>query len=193
VARLNTANAFDMQHFLCVHGRKLIGQCQVDRPARFALRNRYRARVVGNSTHDRFLRMFVGRAVSVSITCWGGTYMLMTADFERAHSCFLIATQPLDNGQTLNEAIVFAHRGRVPLARGLWEPLNLIVRRWLTRGFVADEARHLKGIRYNPAALIESDAMMASFLRWAVQLPADEQLRQQVGSLPARVAQAACN
>jgi hypothetical protein len=96
----------------------------------------------------------------------------MTADFKRAHSCFLIATRPLEDGKTLCEGIVFTRRTHNPLKRWPWQPLNLMIRRALTHGFVADESRSLLGIRYNPATLIGNDATMADFFTWLVQLPA---------------------
>jgi len=188
---MTTANAFDMQHFSCVHGRDLIDQCQVDCPEPFARRNRYRAAIVGHSRCDGLLRSFAGHTVDVSITCWGGTFLLMTADFKRAHSCFLIATRPLDDGTTLCEGIVFTRRSDNPLVRWLWQPLSLFVRRWLTYAFVADESRNLRGIRYHPAGLTTDDVTMADFFGWLVQLPAHQQgVRQEEVSLPERLAEA---
>jgi nitrite reductase/ring-hydroxylating ferredoxin subunit len=169
---MTTANAFDMQHFLCVHGRDLIDRCHVDCPHPFARRNRYRAAIVGRSRTDGFLRSVVGPTVDVSITCWGGTFLVMTADFKRAHSSFLIATRPLEDGKTLCEGIVFARRSHNFLKRWPWQPLNLMIRRALTHEFVADESRSLLGIRYNPATLIRNDDTMADFFTWLVQLPA---------------------
>jgi aminopyrrolnitrin oxygenase len=188
---MTTANAFDMQHFSCVHGRDLIDRCQVDSPTPFARRNRYRAAIVGRSRSDGFLRSFVGPTVDVSITCWGGTYMLMTADFERAQSRFLIATRPLEGEKTLCEGIVFMRRADNPLMRWLWQPLSLMVRRLLTHGFVADESRNLLGIRYNPATLTRDDVTMADFFSWLAQLPAHKQIvLQQELTLPAPMARA---
>lgn len=60
---MNAANGFDMQHFLCVHGRELVAPCQVDCPDLFARRNRYRADIVGDGKVDRFLRRCVGSTV----------------------------------------------------------------------------------------------------------------------------------
>lgn len=97
--------------------------------------------------------------------------MLMSADFDRAHSCFLIATQPLDDGRTQCEGIVFVRRSRSVLLRVLWQPLSLMVRRWLTYGFVADEARNLREVRYNPASLGHNDKEMVEFFRWVASLP----------------------
>ncbi len=171
---MNAANGYDMQHFLCVHGRELSAPCEIDRPHPFALRNRYRAGVVGESWSDRILRRLVGDTVEVSITSWGGPHMLMTADFPRAQSRFLIATQPLDDGRTLCEGIVFLRRSRNLLARWLWEPFSLRVRRWLTHQFVAEEVRSLRSIRYNPRGLGRKDREMIQFFQWLASLPRGE-------------------
>lgn len=168
---MNAANGFDMQHFLCVHGRKLLAPCEIDLPHPFARRNRYRASIVGRSWSDRLLRASVGSTVEVSITSWGGPFMMMTADFQRAHSRFLIATQPLDDGRTLCEGIVFIRRSRLALLRWTLQPLSLLVRRSLTYEFVADEARSLRSVRYNPAGLGRKDQVMIDFFKWLVSLP----------------------
>jgi len=167
---MNAANGYDMQHFFCVHGRKLAAPCEVDGPAPFALRNRYRASVVGDSWSDRILRRLAGDTVEVSITSWGGPYMMMTADFPRAQSRFLIATQPLDDGRTLCEGIVFLRRSSGFLPR-LWQPLSLWARRRLTYAFVADEVRSLRGIHYNPQGLGRKDQEMIRFFQWIAALP----------------------
>ena len=76
----------------------------------FARRNRYRAEVLGRTRIDRWLKTVAGSTVNATITTWGGTFVVITADFDRAKSRFLIATQPLENGHTLCEGIVFAKR-----------------------------------------------------------------------------------
>src|SRR5436305_11543529 len=167
---MNAANGYDMQHFFCVHGRQLSAPSRIDGPHPFALRNRYQASIVGSSWTDRLLRLLVGRTVKVSITSWGGPYMLMAADFPRAQSRFLIATQPLDDGRTLCEGIVFLRRSRSVLTRRLWQPFSLRVRRRLTHEFVADEVRSLRNVRYNPTGLGRKDQAMIGFFQWIASL-----------------------
>jgi hypothetical protein len=65
------------------------------------------------------------------------------------------------------EGIVFVRRSRNALLRGL----SLRARRWLTYGFVKDEARSLRGVRYNPAGLVPDDHDMIDFFRWVAALP----------------------
>jgi nitrite reductase/ring-hydroxylating ferredoxin subunit len=159
---MNAAHAFDTRHFAAVHDRKLTGPPQIDCPAPFARRNSYHAEVIGQTVFDRLLRVFAGRTVHITLTIWGGTFAVITSDFPRVHSAFLMPMLPLENGQTLCEGIVLARRGRT---------LSLPIRRLFTHGYLADEARRLRSTRYNPASLMEQDQDMIDFFNWVVSLP----------------------
>jgi len=174
---VNAAHGFDTQHFDAVHDRKLVAPPKIDCPTPFARRNSYRAEVLARTFLDKLLRMFAGPMVDISITNWGGTFVLITGDFDRAHSRFLIATQPLEGGKTLCEGIVFAPRMHNPIARSLLEPITLALRRWFTHGYLQDEANRLLGTRYNPAAFISNDQDMIDYYNWVAALP------QEVGTV----------
>ena len=164
---MNAAHAFDTQHFAAVHDRKLTGPPQIDCPAPFARRNSYHAEVVGQTIFDRLLRVFAGRTVHITLTICGGTFAVITGDFPRVPSAFLMSMLPLDDGQTLCEGIVMTRRNRMPLS----DNLSLWVRRLFTHGYLADEARRLRGTRYNPATLTSLDRDMTDFFRWVASLP----------------------
>ncbi len=168
---VNAAHGYDTQHFDAVHDRKLLAPPQIDCPNPFARRNRYRAEVLGRTKLDKLLKIFAGRTVEITITNWGGTFVVITGDFDRAHSRFIIATQPLDGGKTLCEGIVFAPRANNPLARALLEPMALAVRRFFTYGYLKDEASRLLGTRYDPGTMIPHDRDMIDFFNWVVALP----------------------
>jgi nitrite reductase/ring-hydroxylating ferredoxin subunit len=161
------ANGFDVEHFRAVHDRTLIGPPEVDCPAPFARRMRWAAEVTGSSIFDGLLRRFAGGPVHVSITSWGGPYILVTGFFRRARSYILIATQPLEDERTLIETIVLGPR-RTP---ALLQPLSLWVRRIFTRGFLRDDIDRLGGIRYNPHTLLENDRLLIEYFAWAAALP----------------------
>ena len=72
-------------------------------------------------------------------------------------------TRPLENGHTLCEGIVFAPRPA--------NPLVLSVRRFFTHGYLADEARRIRGTRYDAARFVEADADMIDYFQWLVALP----------------------
>jgi len=164
---MNAAHAFDLQHFASVHDRELIAPPQVDLPAAYARRNRYRAKVIGRSVLDRLLRILAGSKVEITLSICGGTFALITGDFGRAHSRFIVATLPLEDGRTLCEGIVFARASRVPLL----DRLGLTLRRAFTHGYLAAETQRLRGTRYNPGSLGQSDADMIEFFQWVVSLP----------------------
>jgi nitrite reductase/ring-hydroxylating ferredoxin subunit len=165
------ANSFDAQHWRGVHHRQLHGEPRIDCPHPCARRTRFRALVTGNSIYDRLLRQFAGDVVDVSITNWGGTYMLVTGTFRRAKSYMLVMTQPRTEVRLQVDVLVFARRSKWLLGQLLAEPVSLWLRRLFTRGFMAGEFHELAGIRYNPDSLIDSDRDMIEYFRWAAALP----------------------
>jgi nitrite reductase/ring-hydroxylating ferredoxin subunit len=166
---MNSAHAFDTQHFAAVHDRRLLAPPSMDCPAPYARRNSYHAEVIGQTIFDRILRVAAGRTVNITLTIWGGNMAVITAGFKRVSSGFLMAMQPLENGQTLCQGIIYARRAR-SLLSGL-APLNLAIRRLFTFGYLADEARRLRGTQYNPASLGPNDKDMIEFFQWAASLP----------------------
>ena len=165
---MNSAHAFDTQHFAAVHDRKLLAPPSIDCPAPYARRNSYRADVIGQSIFDRILRVVAGRAVNITLTIWGGNMAVITAAFDRVCSGFLMDMQPLENGQTLCQGIIYARR--TPNLLSGFAPLNLSIRRLFTFGYLADEARRLRGTRYNPASLGPNDKDMIEYFQWAASL-----------------------
>jgi nitrite reductase/ring-hydroxylating ferredoxin subunit len=170
---LFASHAFDTQHFLATHDRRLLGPPAIDCPAPFARRNRYSAIVEGTSVYDRLLRALVSREVDISITTWGGTLFFLTGNFGRALSRFLIAAQPIDGERTLADGVVFKRRGRTALTRALLDPLSLWVRSLFTRGYLIDEASRLGTPHYSPATMVETDQDMIEFFQWMAKLSQD--------------------
>jgi nitrite reductase/ring-hydroxylating ferredoxin subunit len=166
---MNSAHAFDTQHFAAVHDRRLLAPPSIDCPAPYARRNSYHAEVIGKSTFDRILRVVAGRTVNITLTIWGGNMAVITAGFARVRSGFLMDMQPLENGQTLCQGIIYARRANNLL--GAFAPLNLAIRRLFTFGYLADEACRLRGTRYNPASLGPNDQDMIEYFQWAASLP----------------------
>ena len=165
-----TAHAFDLQHFESVHARRLTGPLVVDSPCEFARRSRYSAEVRGQAWYDRLLRTFAGKSVDISITVFGGTLVLITGDFARAKSRFLIATQPLGRSRTRCDIVVFGRAPSGTLQR-LALPLDLWVRRLFTRAYLVHETNGLGSPSYSPKSLVEADRELIDFFRWAATLP----------------------
>src|SRR5262245_15608905 len=109
------AHGYDERHFETVHSRRLLAPLTVDRPATYARRSRYMAEIVGNQYYDRFLRSRMSHTVSISITTWGGTLVMISGDFGSVKSLFMIALEPLNDQQTLCSVVVFKQRSLTPV------------------------------------------------------------------------------
>ena len=165
------AHGYDTQHFETVHSRKLHAPLSVDCPGPYARRSRYTADVLGDAYYDRLLRQFAGPTVDISITTWGGTMVLITGRFKRAMSQFIIAIQPIENGQSLCHVIPFARISSNRFSRILLQPIDLWIRRLFTGAYLIAEVNSLGNPRYNPTNLIEADEEMIEYFQWAAALP----------------------
>jgi nitrite reductase/ring-hydroxylating ferredoxin subunit len=165
---LVNANSFDVQHFRAGHGRELRGEPVIDCPHPFARRIRVTFEVVGNSIFDRLLRRFVGLRAEVSMTNWGGSIVVVNAQFQRARSTLITFIEPQSIDHCMQNVLVYACRSSLGM---FVDPLRLRVRRLFTKAFMAEEFDTLAGIRYNPAGLLECDQPMIDYYQWLVQLP----------------------
>lgn len=165
------AHGYDSQHFETVHSRRLHAPIVVDCPAPFARRSTYTADVLGNAYYDRLLRRFAGKAVTISITTWGGTVVVITGKFARATSQFMICLKPIEDDKTECTVIPLARRMQNPVARWLFQPLSLWVRRLFTGGYLIAETEALGSPSYNPRSLIEVDREMIEYFHWVAELP----------------------
>ena len=165
------AHGYDLQHFDTVHGRRLVTPLAVDCPAPFARRSRFRAEITTTNVYDRLLRFFLNHQVAISITTWGGTVVLVSADFGKVRSRFLISLLPLAENRTVCSVVVFAPNSKSRLSRWLCQPVNLALRRIFTRAYLVDEAVKLGQPRYLPHHLVESDRQLIDYFRWVAGLP----------------------
>src|SRR5260370_34206419 len=75
----------------------------------------------------------------------------------------------MKRAKTLGRKIFSPRRTRNPLRA--FTPRNLSIRRLFTFGYLADEARRLRGTRYNPASLGPNDKDMIEYFQWVASLP----------------------
>jgi phenylpropionate dioxygenase-like ring-hydroxylating dioxygenase large terminal subunit len=167
-------NGFDGQHFQAVHDRRLLSEPTVDCPTPFSRRMRFDAEVCGTTVFDRLLRRFAGKQVCISITSWGGPYVLVEGRFHRAHSRLLVASHPLDAHNTMSHVMAFAARGRRRWLRKVVDPINLRIRRRFTKAFLQYDIDKLQGVRYRPEGLTEQDRELARYFHWLTTLPRSE-------------------
>lgn len=164
------ANGFDAQHFRVAHDRTLVGAPVVDAPAPFARRISADYDVTGTSPRDRLTRRFCGPRVRMSVTVWGGTVVLVTAQFRRTTSYGMVFVRPVDPGRSHLTGIVWVPRRRSAPARALLDPLDAAVRRRFIRAFMNDDSVRAHGVGYHPATLIDADSELREYFAWLAGL-----------------------
>jgi phenylpropionate dioxygenase-like ring-hydroxylating dioxygenase large terminal subunit len=164
------ANAFDLQHFRVAHDRTLVDAPVIEEPSPFARRITANYDVSGTSVRDRMTRRFSGPRVRMSVTVWGGTVILVTAEFRRTTSYGMVFVRPLAAARTHLRTIVWVPRRRGPLRRALVDPLDALVRRNFIRAFMLDDAVRSDGVGYNPHTLIDADRELRDYFEWLTRL-----------------------
>jgi nitrite reductase/ring-hydroxylating ferredoxin subunit len=149
-----TGHAFDLQHFLYVHDRRLLEPPLIDTPAPHVRRNRYRAEIVARNWRDRVLTIAGGKTVSASLVIYGGTFALITATFQRFTSRFMMIMRPVSRRETVCEGIAFAPSG---------SRLALEVRRFFTQAYLIEENRSLGRTVPIPERFVESDGPLKEY------------------------------
>ena len=176
------ANAVDLQHFRCTHDRRLAAEPVVDYPDPFAFRTTVKMSVAGRSITDRLTRWFAGDEVTMEMTDWSGTLMLVQATFRRTRSFGLLASLPLDANRTRAYVTIFVRRSRSRLRQTLYDPANVRIRRFFIKKFLSADINRLAGTRYNSRTLIEIDGLMAKYFEWLAALPNVSKGAQAAGS-----------
>jgi nitrite reductase/ring-hydroxylating ferredoxin subunit len=152
-----TGHAFDLQHFLFVHDRRLLEPPVIDTPAPHVRRTRYRAEIVPRGWRDKVLSLAGGRTVSASLVICGGNFALITAAFEKFTSRFLMIMRPVSRQETICQGIVFGNR-RSLVARE--------VRRYFTQAYLVEENRLLGTTVPVADRFIESDSPLKDYFQF---------------------------
>lgn len=156
------ANGFDLQHFAVAHDRTAVGTPTVDGPSPFARRITGTFAVTGASWRDRLTRRVAGPTVTMDVTSWGGTMVLVAATFRRTTSYGMVNVAPLDGRRSRVRVVVWVPRRRV----GLLGRADARVRRSFVRAFLLPDVTAAAGTRWSPGTLIDADRTFASYLAW---------------------------
>lgn len=169
-----SANGFDVQHFRAAHDRTLIDEPVVSTPSPFAYRIRASFEVTGNSIRDHLIRQFAGPTVTMTVTSWCGTVVLVTAEFKRTTTYGMVFISPVARNRSVIRNVVWIERRRGILR--MLDPADAEIRRWFIRAFVESDRTRTAGVRYNPGSMINADAVLAGYLRWLSQTVRGEAL-----------------
>lgn len=160
------ANGFDIQHFRMAHDRTLLDEPQVTPMPPYARRIVARFAVSGNTLQDRLIRLWAGPAVTMDVTSWCGTMIVVKAQFRRTTSYGIFNVLPIDGQRTLGRVIVWVRRSRNPFGRAMFDPMNAAIRRLFIRTFLSSDLPRLAGLRYQPEKLIAADGILVDYFDW---------------------------
>jgi nitrite reductase/ring-hydroxylating ferredoxin subunit len=166
------ANVFDVQHFKAAHDRQLIGRPVVECPSPFARRITAEFSVLGYTLRDRLVRRLAGARVRMSFTDWCGNILFATPSFRRTTSYGMLISEPLGPDRVHVHGIVFVRRRKSSIGRWLLDPLHVRIRRYFIKEFLQSDARlGTKGLRYNPASLLDGDEELIRYFIWLASVP----------------------
>jgi nitrite reductase/ring-hydroxylating ferredoxin subunit len=160
------ANGFDLQHFRMAHDRTLLEQPEVSSPSPFARRVVAKFSVSGNSYQDQLTRLIAGPRVTMDVTVWCGTLILVRAEFQRTTSFGIFNVLPIDAKRTRGRVIVWVKRSQTAFGRGLFDALNAAIRRLFIQTFLRSDLTRIAGLRYQPGNLIAADGVLSDYFAW---------------------------
>lgn len=167
------ANGFDIQHLRNVHGRALQREPVLELPDRHRARLRYVSSVTGHSVADRAIRWLSGDSISVTVTCYGGTIISVESDLGSVRSVLMLCLRDL--GGSVEVVPVFGGIGR-----SRWSSsLRALVAQWLYGSFIRKDVGFMDDMHFRHPRAGPDDPVLHRFLKYAVELPAEE---HQLGS-----------
>jgi hypothetical protein len=144
----------------------LLEEPKVSNPSPFARRVVMKLAVTGNSCQDALTRLIAGPQVTMDVTVWGGTLILVRAEFRRTTSFGIFNVLPIDAERTRGRVIVWVKRSQGLPGRVLFDPLNAAIRRLFIQTFLRSDLPRIAGLRYQPGNLIAADALMSDYFAW---------------------------
>jgi hypothetical protein len=134
------ANGCDLDHLQTVHMRRLKEPPQVGRLSPQKFRVRYRTRVIGRRPADWLMRWLSGDDIRASITCFGGSLMLVESTLKNRQSFLLLSMRPTELGTSI-QGVVGLPRGR----SSLMDWIGIRLASWLFLSFLRRDLGILGG------------------------------------------------
>lgn len=164
------ANGMDIDHLQAVHDRKLCEPPALRRLDRYRMRLDYRAQVTGRHLSDRMMKWIANDDIRTSITCIGGSMMLVESSVGR-HRTFVILSMCPDGGSGSTIRAVVGVTGaperlsRRAAARGA---------AWLFHAFLKKDVGVLHEMQWHEpeTEVTQGDALTRSLCAFFRSLPA---------------------
>ncbi|HYS53028.1 MAG TPA: Rieske 2Fe-2S domain-containing protein [Thermoanaerobaculia bacterium] len=160
------ANAFDMTHLRTVHRRELKTTPETTKPNAMTFVTRYATGVTGQSWSDRAMRLLSRNHIEVTVTCAGGTMIIIEATAGRQRSYMIVSLRPTREGVSILPLYAVA-RSRIGLHK-IHAPLARI----LFTAFLRRDLKALRGIRFPASYVDPHDPTISACYRHLCELPA---------------------
>ncbi len=152
------ANGCDLDHLQTVHQRRLKEPPEVGALSPGIFRIRYRTEVVGSSLADRLVRRISGGEIRATISCFGGSLMLVESQLGKRKSFLLLSMRPKRDGTSIQGIVGLRRRGSK-----LVSVMSVHVAGWLFLSFLKRDLAILDDLKlHRPApALSDGDRYMS--------------------------------
>ena len=165
------SNGMDIDHLQAVHDRKLRGQPTLRRAAQFVMRLDYSSRVTGHHPSDKVMKWISGDEINTSITCIGGSMMLVESTVGRHRTFVLLSMCPVDEGSAVRAvAGVAGDPDRMPVQ------LAARLAAWLFHAFLKKDVGILRQMDWHEPIedITLGDTLTQSLCQFFRNLPAFE-------------------
>ncbi len=160
------ANGFDLDHLSVVHKRELREPPVVERLDEHRFRLRYVARVSGYGLADRLMRRLSADSVRATITCWGGSVVIVESGVGGRRASLVLCLAPSDD--SVDVLPIFC----VPRTRiGALAASSAWLTRYLYTSFLERDVRVLDRMRFRPNLSMPEDEALAECLSFLGSLP----------------------
>jgi len=133
------ANGCDLDHLQTVHLRRLKEPPEVGPLPPHRFRVRYRTKVIGSRLADRAMRRLSGDDIRATITCFGGSLMLVESTIKYRRTFLLLSMRPRDAGTSI-QCIV-----GLPCCRGrILDHISVRITAWLFLSFLKRDVNILE-------------------------------------------------
>ena len=164
------ANAFDMTHLRTVHRRELRRTPSIAFPDPITFTCNYTTAVIGNAWSDHAMRLLSGNDIHVDITSSAGTILMVESHIRHRRGFLFVSLRPTRTGVSILP--IFG----VPRSRLGTHLIQGRVSAALFAAFLYRDLEALRGIRFPPGFLDNTDETINACYRYLCNLPKYEEM-----------------
>jgi aminopyrrolnitrin oxygenase len=152
------SNGIDIDHLQTVHDRRLLESPSLEWLDTNRIRLRYRTAVTGSHLSDRIMKWLSNDEILGSITCIGGSTILVETRIRNRETFILLSMSPTPSGGSTVRGLV----GSTGNPAAVTSRLRVRLAAWLFQSFLEKDVGVLKDIAWHPphSGISPGDGMM---------------------------------